>query len=244
MAGYWSRSALGDLAGVASRLLAQLAQPIGEEAREQINQSIRTGVREAIAPPRLANYDGYLLVDIIEADSPRSSDISGPRSRVLRQPTSVITGEAVAHLSFGTRYLLVVSFTTAVPTAGGREDAPIVKPVHIKDGIDQPTVPFRLYVDFGSVRIPIAERELAVPRTGESQAANFEFTPPAPARSPDVQTPSETTETRSPTAATQPLSIAIYQHGTFCEICHVPQEIETGSSSDQAAVTDPSPLAQ
>ena len=85
-------------------------------------------------------------------------------------------------------------------------------------------VPFRIIVDFGDVSMPLAERQVLVPRTGTGAVEVFEFTrnePPPAVVEPVTAQPAAELPTLPPLP---PISVSVYQHGMFCEIVEIPQE--------------------
>jgi hypothetical protein len=215
--GYWSRSVLGDLAAMMSRLWAQVGRPF-EEVQEQITKSVRIGVQDAMSPPKLVNYDGFIIVDVVTTDRNTVSVIVKPEGA---------PDDHLIRLKPGREYQLEVSFSDS-PTP---MSSALVKHLRIQGGIEDPIVPFRLHIDFGAVRIPIAERRISVPRSGASETAKFRFTPfppsqPASQPAGDL-TLDESGRTSSSPGILPPISVAVYQHGIFCEICLLQQEIES-----------------
>src|SRR5258707_12249408 len=155
--GYRSRNVLGELAEVTSRLLAQIGQPFGAEVREQISQSVRSGVQDAMAPPKLINYDGFVVVNIVATDSrsqpnpAASTDTPFPSDgAALPVPGGgVINSDGVAKLSSGQRYLLEVLFTSSEPALTQISSSqPLFNHFPVEGGIAQSPIPFRLHLHF------------------------------------------------------------------------------------------------
>ena len=118
----------------------------------------------------------------------------------------------------------------------GKTSRGVCKRLVVKGGEDEAMVPFRFAVDFGSVRLPLAERHLSAPRSGAGPVEFFEFTPEEPTR--DIATQEVTiapaAAARAP-AALPPITVSVYQHGMFCEIVEIAQEITSASVVTPAA---------
>ena len=204
VAGYVARTTMGEISAAATRMITQL----DDEARREIAKSVSLSVQSAISPPKLVNYDGYLSVRLMEG----ASDVIGPGAKSVR-------------LYAGKKYRLETYLTTI-----SEPDIPTkwLKRLAVKGAEDEAMVPFRMIADFGDVSVPLAERQLLVPRTGTSSVQVFEFTrsepPPAVAEQVSVQPAAEEPSLPPKLPPLPPISVSIYQHGMFCEIVEIPQE--------------------
>jgi hypothetical protein len=135
----------------------------------------------------------------------------------------------------GQNYQLELTFTTTEPAKIEGRYTSFVKRVHVEGDSSEARVPFRIHIDFGSVHIPLAERRISVPAFGQSDPERFEFTPSiAPPRNEQGQNEKSSTLLQDEESIEDdfpPISVAIYQHGTFCEICVIQQELTANSST-------------
>jgi hypothetical protein len=193
VAGYAARSTMGEISAAATRMIAQL----DDEAREQIAKSVQLSVKHAISPPKLVSYDGYLSVRLMEG----SSDVLEWGAKSVR-------------LHAGKKYRMEIYLTTISELEVRTK---WFKHLSVKGAQDETMAPFRIVVDFGDVRTPLAERQILAPRTGSAPMEVFEFTRSEPP-------PPDAEQTAEVLAQPPPISVVVYQHGMFCEIVEIPQE--------------------
>ena len=217
LSGYLSRSVLPDLTDAMSRVLAQSAGPLSDQVKTEIVDSIRTGVKDAVLPRALANYAGFVSVDIVPG-----------RDRALGS-TLPLLREGIVAVEPGRPYRLEMFFSTGSPPAGPGASPRLLRPISIEGGVEESEIPFDVTIDFGYVSIPLGQRQLAAPRNGTSQTIAFDFTTPTATGEP-IPSAGVAEE-----AGPESISISIYQRGTFCKNVEIRYSTPSGPEITDSA---------
>ncbi len=200
IAGNRARGAFAQVDAVIARLLADFEPNIDSAA---ISKSVKAGVQEAFAVPPPVKYEGLAAVN------------------VLRNNESVLDGEGnakYARLEHGYEFELRVNFAPN-KSALGPNFYGVFKSIAIREGDDEPVVPFRLTIDFGFIELPLAERNIAVPTNAASAVESFKFTVP-------YLEPGAATDDSSPSRHPE-ISVSIYQNTRYFDTIVIPTDVRT-----------------
>lgn len=160
-----ARQISGYTTGTVSTDLIRHVTDVQGELDARIREAVRSGVEESVTGPQLANFTGYLLVEL----DPRGHEGAGgdaPTARALEGRIVARPGHKVALA------LSVVRADQAREVASVLETAPdkpffVFEPVHIEGGRDAASVDFDAVVDCATLTPLPHRRSLRVTAEGE-----------------------------------------------------------------------------
>jgi len=218
--GYASRETLGDLGAT----LRQLFDGSPAAAIADIEGRVEAGLRKAIAPPPLANFEGNIAIGLHDK-------------------------QGVWKLTEGTGFVSAdVSYDLAVFIGSSPNDTPplglVAKQLTVTDGADLAEVTFDLFVDASSIGVPLARKSVTVTVVGASTFVRFDIVP----RLSEAQAPSDPATANEahyaassePNAAAadggdqrraQHIQLSIYQGAVFCGDVRLPVELSSSPIS-------------